>query len=129
MAPEVVLSKDYGLSVDVYSFSIVAWEVLTCKAAYESMNADQHFEFAVMKSKRPKIGNKMKRKYSQQLLVLLERMWSANPADRPTFKSICEILSSLVMLANERRGTASSLDSNRTKFLMNQSLRSKVDGV
>jgi len=126
MAPEVVQCKEYGLSADVYSFAILAWEVLSGKSAFEAMDLDKHFDLVVMKGKRPKLGKTMEMKCSKQLLVLLERMWSDDPKQRPLFKSVCEILSS--QLAVEKGG-ASSLDSNRSQYLIARSQRSRGDAM
>ena len=34
MAPEVALCKNYGLSADVYSFSILLWEIISLKIPF-----------------------------------------------------------------------------------------------
>ena len=42
MAPEVSLGEPYNQAVDVYSFSMVLWEMLHMKKPYFGMNVETH---------------------------------------------------------------------------------------
>ena len=42
MAPEVALDKPYNQAVDVYSFSMILWEMLHRKKPYVGMNVRMH---------------------------------------------------------------------------------------
>lgn len=41
MAPEMIKRKSYGKKVDVYSFGLILWEMLTGTIPYEDMNPIQ----------------------------------------------------------------------------------------
>jgi serine/threonine protein kinase len=126
MAPEVILCKDYGLSVDVYSFAIVFWEVMSNQLAYAKMNFEKHFEHAVQKKKRPNMKKMIPHK---QLLPnesiihdMVEKAWTPNPRERPNILKICDCLSTEVLKASHG-GSIKATD--RTNWLANRSLKSR----
>mmetsp|Transcript_6562 Transcript_6562/g.12086 ORF Transcript_6562/g.12086 Transcript_6562/m.12086 type:complete len:130 (+) Transcript_6562:130-519(+) len=126
MAPEVVLAKNYGFAADVYSYSIVIWEVFSGKLAYEEMDFDSHFEDVVMQGKRPstKIPDVPK-----TLIKLMKDAWDPDPKRRPDFKYIRQILkheSKLLRHDHIANGHSHHL-SNRTEYLMGQSARSQTN--
>lgn len=41
MAPEVALNSPYNEKVDVYSFAIIAWSLLTQKVPFQDFRKDQ----------------------------------------------------------------------------------------
>lgn len=93
MAPELLRGEDsYGSSVDVYAFSILAYEIVTGDSPYADLGNVSSFVFAnkVMSGYRPKLSSKIPRK----MQILLSRCWSENPLDRPSFDEIFEELSS-----------------------------------
>ena len=53
MAPEVALSEPYALSADVYSFSILLWEILALNKAFSTMTVEEHRELVVKGKERP----------------------------------------------------------------------------
>jgi serine/threonine protein kinase len=126
MAPEVVLAKYYGFKADVYSYSIIMWEIFTGKLAYEDMDFDSHFEQVVMKEKRP--STKIQ-EVPKTLIDLMEKAWDTDPGRRPDFKYIRQILkyeSKLLRHDNLENGHHHHL-SNRTAYLMGQSARSQTN--
>lgn len=95
MAPEIIESSKYDTKVDVYSFGILMYEVITDLTAYPELEKGKLSEFK-FKSKvindnyRPKFTTPLKK----SLKTLIERCWSANPSDRPSFNEIFEKLTS-----------------------------------
>ena len=80
--------------VDVYSFGIVAFEVLTGNfEVYDGMLSPKDLKAGVKDGTlRPLLrqecrGHKVQ--YSEQLLSLVERCWAPEPRDRPSFDDIC----------------------------------------
>jgi hypothetical protein len=125
MAPEVVLCKNYGFAADVYSYSIVIWEVFSGELAYEEMDFNSHFEEVVMKGKRPSV-----RLYGipKTLTKLMQNGWDPDPLRRVDFKYIRQILKYECKLLNHdhlENGHHHHL-SNRTEYLMRQSARSQT---
>lgn len=140
MAPEVVSCKNYGLKADVYSFAIVFWEVFSGQEAYNNMTLNKHFDHVVVKGKRPKLRTAAtkSRNLSKSLLHLLSEMWSTDPRDRPAFLNICDRLAGECILSSRKPhgvgvgGTTKDSDqshqsylTDRTRYLMNRSLRSR----
>jgi serine/threonine protein kinase len=128
MAPEVVLCKNYGFAADVYSYSIVIWEVFSGLSAYEDMDYNSHFEEVVIKERRP---NTNLHDFPKTLINLMQRGWEADPLRRVDFKYIRQILKHEGKLLNHdhmEHGHHHHL-SNRTDYLMMQSARSQTRGV
>ncbi|KDP26301.1 hypothetical protein JCGZ_22286 [Jatropha curcas] len=88
MAPEVIEHKPYDHKADVFSFGIVLWELLTGKLPYEYLTPLQAAVGVVQKGLRPTIPKNT----NSKLAELLERCWQQDPALRPDFAEIIEIL-------------------------------------
>eukprot|EP00262_Sarcandra_glabra_P019151 TRINITY_DN710_c0_g1_i1.p1 TRINITY_DN710_c0_g1~~TRINITY_DN710_c0_g1_i1.p1 ORF type:complete len:417 (-),score=51.08 TRINITY_DN710_c0_g1_i1:32-1282(-) len=88
MAPEMIQHRPYNQKVDVYSFGIVLWELITGLLPFQNMTAVQAAFAVVNKGFRPVIP-------SDCLPVLGEimtRCWDANPEVRPPFTEVVRML-------------------------------------
>lgn len=125
MAPEVIQSKNYGLSADVYGYSILFWEVMSNRNAYSYLTLEKHYEMVVQRKKRPDLKKMVSKKVlppDSNIHNLVKKCWSHKPLDRPSIETVCETLSP------EMLETSSDEDEiNRTKHLTFCSLRSRVD--
>lgn len=88
-APEILKQQKYNGKVDVYSFSILMYEVLTDSVPYPEIEGGKMSEYDFMnkiinKSYRPQFLTPIK----DSLRELIEQCWSENPDDRPTFDEI-----------------------------------------
>lgn len=89
MAPEVVLSLDYGLPADVYSFAIMLWELLMLEIPFEGMSRTELERAVVNENARPVIEKSVGTLKLQKMITCA---WDASPASRPTFTRIREVL-------------------------------------
>ncbi|KAG0454329.1 hypothetical protein HPP92_025633 [Vanilla planifolia] len=88
MAPEVIEHKPYDHKADVFSFGIVLWELLTAKLPYEYLTPLQVAIGVVQKGLRPTIPKHT----NPKLVELLEMCWHHDPALRPNFSEVLDIL-------------------------------------
>lgn len=97
MAPEVIQSKDYGLSADVYSFAILAWEVISNCTAYSFLTSERLFDMVVRKKMRPdlkKLTAKKKQVVPQgsHICDLVSLCWCQDSKDRLTIEQVCDLI-------------------------------------
>ena len=90
MAPEILKSSPfYDEKVDVYSFAILLWEMLTQRQPYKDMTQDQMVLAIIEHGLRPEI----KPEYGPpKLIELITKCWSEKPSDRPSFPQITNTL-------------------------------------
>ncbi|KAK8876560.1 hypothetical protein M9Y10_006777 [Tritrichomonas musculus] len=87
MAPEIWNELEYTASCDVYAFGLIIYEILLYEQPFKNI---QIFEVAyrVTNNIRPEINDELPASYKN----LIEKCWSQNPEDRPTFDKIVEVL-------------------------------------
>lgn len=94
MAPELLSYEEkYTSSVDVYAFAILAYEIVTGNEPYSELGEKiSPFAFSkkIIDGYRPKLSDGI----TQKMKDLLERCWSKEPRERPSFDEIFEKLSS-----------------------------------
>ncbi|XP_038987643.1 serine/threonine-protein kinase STY17-like isoform X6 [Phoenix dactylifera] len=105
MAPEVINHQPYDHKADVFSFSIVLWELVTSKVPYETMTPLQ----AALGGLRPEIPENTHPK----LVELMKRCWEAVPAKRPSFS---EITIELEELLQQIQGTGKTSQQEEGKI-------------
>jgi len=100
MAPELYSTvtlrrgekKHYDNKVDVYSFSIVLWELLTNRMPFEGMSNLQAAYAAAFKNVRPSVEN-----LPEELVFILQCCWAEDPNLRPNFTQIVRMLSAFLI--------------------------------
>ncbi|XP_010693405.1 uncharacterized protein LOC104906362 [Beta vulgaris subsp. vulgaris] len=86
MAPELLNGSSSKVSekVDVFSFGIVLWEILTGEEPYANMHYGAIIGGIVNNTLRPLIPNYCDAEWR----MLMEQCWAPNPAVRPSFTEI-----------------------------------------
>ncbi|KAK1323297.1 Serine/threonine-protein kinase HT1 [Acorus calamus] len=88
MAPEMIQHRPYNHKVDVYSFGIVLWELITGMLPFQNMTAVQAAFAVVNKGVRPIIPQDCLPVLSE----IMTRCWDANPDVRPSFNEVVRML-------------------------------------
>ncbi|KAK9926895.1 hypothetical protein M0R45_024103 [Rubus argutus] len=88
MAPEMIKEKHHTKKVDVYSFGIVLWELLTALTPFDNMTPEQAAFAVSQKNARPPLPPTCPTAFSR----LIHRCWSSRPEKRPHFDEIVYIL-------------------------------------
>ena len=90
MAPELLRSNPfYDEKVDVYSFAVLLYEVLTFSTPFQGMGQDQIVMGVIEHGMRPPIASH----YGPPGLIdLIEQCWAESPAERPSFDQIAYLL-------------------------------------
>ena len=92
MAPELLEGEEhYGPGVDVYAFSMLAFEIVTCEVPFKELGNISPFSLGVKVTSgyRPRIPKGV----TSKMASLLKRCWSQKAEERPSFDEIYEELS------------------------------------
>lgn len=92
MSPEIALGKPYGLKADIYSFSIVMYQVLSLLQPYVNVQPSAFQTVVIMDGRRPPIDTS----WPTELKDLLKRMWAAESVDRPPARDVVDTLEQLL---------------------------------
>ncbi|KAK6927762.1 Serine-threonine/tyrosine-protein kinase, catalytic domain [Dillenia turbinata] len=84
----MIQHRPYNQKVDVYSFGIVLWELITGLLPFQNMTAVQAAFAVVNKGVRPIIPNDC----LPVLSAIMTRCWDSNPEVRPPFTEIVMML-------------------------------------
>ncbi|XP_028799616.1 uncharacterized protein LOC114754929 isoform X2 [Neltuma alba] len=102
MAPELLNGSSNKVSekVDVFSFGIVLWEILTGEEPYANMHYGAIIGGIVNNTLRPTIPGYCDPEWRQ----LMEQCWAPNPAARPSFTEIARRLRVMSAAAGQTKG-------------------------
>ncbi|EEF48765.1 serine/threonine protein kinase, putative [Ricinus communis] len=102
MAPELLNGGSNKVSekVDVFSFGIVLWEILTGEEPYANMHYGAIIGGIVNNTLRPAIPNFCDPEWKR----LMEQCWAPNPAARPAFTEIAGRLRIMSTAASQNKG-------------------------
>ena len=92
MAPEVVLCEPYNESVDIYSFGIILWQLVSGEVPYEAMYQDEYIQRVVHEGERLPISDDL----PQELSILIRQCCDAEQINRPTAIQVCKSLDKII---------------------------------
>ena len=92
MATEIALSEKYGLSVDVYSFSIMMHEVLSLYKPFSNVPSVSFTSTVAIKGLRPAIDAC----WPSGIKHMMTRMWDGESGNRPSSKEVVAVFESLL---------------------------------
>lgn len=89
MAPEVLQGAPYTTSADIYSFALIAWEVIMQENILADFKFNSVVEVQVVNhNARPPLEGR----FPLVLRSIISRCWDANPAKRPSANDVIEEL-------------------------------------
>ena len=91
---QVALQKPYSEKVDVYSFGVLLWQMITLQKPYSYNNTNVIFGRVVLNGERPVISSNFP-KYINELLT---QCWDRDSNNRPDFNSIVHTLEEVLYL-------------------------------
>lgn len=103
MAPEVINRRPYNSKADVYSFSILLWEMLSLSKPYGGMDGNEVKECVAHKGLRPKIP----KEWPSQIRMILKYGFSKRPEERPTMAQIQQTLEKILLALAAEEATLS----------------------
>ncbi|KAL4459784.1 hypothetical protein ABPG74_003310 [Tetrahymena malaccensis] len=93
MAPEVINTFYYTEKADVFSYSIILWEIASREPPYRGIKGDVVAEKVFSENLRPIIPPSTPKFFSS----LIQQCWEANPDNRPSFKEIVKYLEVMII--------------------------------
>jgi Protein tyrosine and serine/threonine kinase len=118
MAPEIALKEPYDKEADVFSFTMLLWEILSMEVMYPSYTIKDYFVRVCKQNERPPIPSN--KSWPPVMKALVQEGWDRNPQKRPTMKRVGMLI----------RGLLSDMSSgddgivNRSTHMMDKSRRS-----
>ncbi|XP_043708770.1 uncharacterized protein LOC122658001 [Telopea speciosissima] len=98
MAPELLSGKSNMVTekIDVYSFGIIMWELLTGEEPYANMHCASIIGGIVNNTLRPQVPTWCDPEWKS----LMESSWASDPAERPSFSEISQRLRKMSAAVN-----------------------------
>eukprot|EP00286_Rhodomonas_abbreviata_P012586 CAMPEP_0181320426 /NCGR_PEP_ID=MMETSP1101-20121128/18119_1 /TAXON_ID=46948 /ORGANISM="Rhodomonas abbreviata, Strain Caron Lab Isolate" /LENGTH=902 /DNA_ID=CAMNT_0023428133 /DNA_START=268 /DNA_END=2974 /DNA_ORIENTATION=+ len=91
LAPEALQGAPTTHKVDIYSFAVICWEMLTGQQAWVSLDYKQMVAAVLRDRRRPPFPADIKADWR----ALVDSCWGQDPNDRPSFTSIVVSLSEM----------------------------------
>lgn len=91
MAPEMVKGKRYGRKVDVYSFGLILWEMVSGTVPFKDLSPVQVAVAVAHRNSRPVVPSNC----PIVLRDLIHQCWALEPEKRPEFSHVVQVLEQL----------------------------------
>ena len=86
-SPEILTSLNYTKAGDVYAYSFIVYEIVTTETPFQNVNSFTLLK-KIIDKERPSFDSSIPACYR----TLIEKCWSQNPEDRPSFDEILDDL-------------------------------------
>ncbi|KAL4446296.1 hypothetical protein ABPG77_003103 [Micractinium sp. CCAP 211/92] len=97
MAPEVFRHEPYNSRVDVYSFSMIVYQLFEFQPPFAGMDPVEAARQAALYERRPEFVALMQpHPMKKEVRELIARCWSPNPEDRPSFSALVKELEAIL---------------------------------
>ncbi len=96
MAPEVATRNRYNLSVDVFSFGILLWEICSLEKPFDGFTELQHMNLVVQRGHRPRMDTI--KHWPLSVRHIISRCWHPISNERPSFR---QVVNALITVQNE----------------------------
>ncbi len=123
MAPECGKKKRYNLSADVYSFSMLLWEIITMRQPLEDFTYTRLQTEVFEDGYRPDI----KAITNKNMRELVRLGWHQDSSQRPSMDTMYEKLKMEVMVLQKKKATDKELSHDRRRSTYQPSRLSAVD--
>jgi serine/threonine protein kinase len=97
MAPEVALGHGYNLKADIYSFTMVLYEMMTLMKPFDFYSSEMHHMLVCVEGDRPQLPSF----WPKDLQQVLVGGWHPEPAQRPSIPGMYEQLQDLATEKSE----------------------------
>ncbi|EXX72161.1 polo kinase CDC5 [Rhizophagus irregularis DAOM 197198w] len=84
IAPEVIAGKEYTFKSDIYSISMLMWEISSGKPPFNNYEHDYYLAMNIINGIRPRIVSGTPLEYKN----LMKQCWDADPLKRPYIKTL-----------------------------------------
>lgn len=89
MSPEAMKQSQYSQSSDIYSFGIVAYEIIFEKLAFKNLEGFNLIDAVVNKKRVPEIPKDFEH---MDVVEMLRSCWSYSPENRPDSNNLCKMV-------------------------------------
>lgn len=112
MAPEVLKCVPYNLAADVYSYSIVLWQIVALAVPYKKVPKNILETMVAEKNHRPTIDVK----WTTKIKTVIQKCWDPSPKNRPPFSEVKSLVYECVMEAGGEDELGLAIDSSTKSF-------------
>ncbi|POG63478.1 kinase-like domain-containing protein, partial [Rhizophagus irregularis DAOM 181602=DAOM 197198] len=112
MAPEVLRGKSYTPASDIYSFSMIMWELTSGVPPFNNRAHDIQLSLSICKGERPEIIENTPQCY----VDLMKECWNEDSSKRPSSKEVLEIIEKWIFRPDDDE-INEELESNIMEFI------------
>ncbi|GBC04387.1 hypothetical protein RclHR1_05660002 [Rhizophagus clarus] len=112
MAPEVLRDKPYTPASDIYSLSMIMWELTSGVPPFNDRAHDFQLSISICKGERPEIVVSTPQCY----VDLMKKCWSEDPLERPPAKELNNIIADWIFYPETSDNETSDNELNYNKI-------------